>query len=54
MTQSNTKFKKEIEYGILHTQSDPKNELIASNIEMEFLPVFVANKKINESSVQQR
>ncbi|CAD8047384.1 unnamed protein product [Paramecium primaurelia] len=51
-----TNFRREIEYSdtILHTQSDPKNELIASNIEVELLPVFVTTKYINDSTVQYR
>ncbi|CAD8134902.1 unnamed protein product [Paramecium octaurelia] len=51
-----TNFRRELEYtdNILQTQSDPKNELIASNIEVELLPVFVITKQINESAVSYR
>ncbi|CAK83202.1 unnamed protein product (macronuclear) [Paramecium tetraurelia] len=51
-----THFHREQDYSdnILHTQSDPKNEFIASNIEIELLPVFVTTKYINESTVKQR
>ncbi|CAD8047582.1 unnamed protein product [Paramecium sonneborni] len=51
-----TNFKRELEYkdNILHTQSDPKNELFVSNIEVELLPIFVTKKQINESTVQYR
>ncbi|CAD8137408.1 unnamed protein product [Paramecium pentaurelia] len=51
-----TNFRRELEYSdnILQTQSDPKNELISSNIEVELLPIFVTKKQINESTVSNR